>query len=600
MGEAVMRFASESFTRHMRDGQQPVIVRRGAMAHSPCGHANPPDSLFCGECGLALQTEASCATCGRTNPPAVKFCHGCGTKLAAASTIPTTVTPVVSATPSSPTALVNGRYHIQRLLGEGSKKRVYLARDTYLPREVAVAVFKTDGLDDTGRKRIRRETHALSQLSGHPHIVTLYDAGSEGQQYYFISQYLTGGSLRDLLQQAEHHHLPLPLVFTLAEQMSQALEHVHQHGILHRDLEPSNVWLTQEGVAQLGDFDLAVALDYSQLSCEDALIDTAAYLPPEHLQGKKMDERSDLYSFGAMLYEMAAGRPPFVGDSLVSLIAQHLNAQPVAPSHYNAAVPPALDTLILQLLAKEPAARPQNATAVRTALREMKTASIAAAISSSIAPANSVDRSAIRQEASGETCPKTRQSLPLAVPSQQFAFRHKENHWTLTFQGMTCRLKNNRGLSYLAPLLAHPHQEFPAIELVARSAATQEEHGESGEVWTLRAKAEYQRRVQELREELEEAREFNDQGRIDKLEERMDMLTQELTRRVGGGGQHRHTGVTSERARVNVTMAIKSMIVKITTHHPALGRHLTCTIKTGAFCSYVPDPRVPVEWEIKQ
>jgi tRNA A-37 threonylcarbamoyl transferase component Bud32 len=277
-------------------------------------------------------------------------------------------------------------------LGEGAKKRVYLARDTQLDREVALALFKTENLDEAGRARIRREAQALSQLGDHPHIVTLYDVNEEDGQPYFISHYLPGGSLHEMLQRLEHHRLPLARAFTLADEICQALQHAHAHGIVHRDLKPSNVWLTQEGTAKLGDFGLATLLDHSRFTLEGVFIGTAAYLPPEHLQGKKLDARSDLYSLGAMLYEMVAGRPPFVGDSLVSLIAQHLNATPVAPSQYNPGIPPALDALLLQLLAKTPDERLRSAAEVRTTLQALATATVAGNIQPAAPPLHALDR----------------------------------------------------------------------------------------------------------------------------------------------------------------------------------------------------------------
>src|SRR5262245_26516867 len=352
---------------HMSDPTQPVVLRKTPPPGGTCSHENPPDAIFCGECGLSLQAEAPCPTCRRPNPAGLKFCRGCGARLL----VLLPATPLTFPLPAPGTTLAQGRYQIQRLLGEGAKKRVYLARDTHLNREVALALFKTASLHGPGRTRIQREAHALSQLGNHPHIVTLYDVNEEDGQPYFISQYLPGGSLHELLQQMEHQRLPLARALAVAEQICQALEHAHAQGIVHRDLKPSNVWLTQAGEAKLGDFGLATSLDHSRFSLEGVLIGTAAYLPPEHLQGKPLDARSDLYSLGAMLYEMVAGRPPFVGDSLVSLIAQHLNVSPVVPSQYNGEIPAALDALVLHLLAKTPEERPQSAAAVRATVQAL-------------------------------------------------------------------------------------------------------------------------------------------------------------------------------------------------------------------------------------
>ena len=176
--------------------QQPVVLLEAISPSSVCGHTNPPDAVFCGECGASLKAQPlHCATCGQPNSDGLKFCRGCGTHQSVATEQRSRVLPVAVAPPRC----IAGRYHVQRLLGEGAKKRVYLAHDALLNREVALALFKAEGLDDDGRVRIQREIRALSQLGNHPHIVTLYDAGEEQSRPYFASHYLPGGSIQELL-----------------------------------------------------------------------------------------------------------------------------------------------------------------------------------------------------------------------------------------------------------------------------------------------------------------------------------------------------------------------------------------------------------------
>src|SRR5262249_49377000 len=151
------------------DTTRPVVLVKTSPHGAPCGHDNPPDAVFCGECGASLQAEPPCSTCGRTNPAGLKFCRGCGARLLA----PPLSSTLTLSPPATRTTFANGRYQLQRLLGEGAKKRVYLARDTQLNREVSLALFKTESLDGPGRTRIRREAQALSQLGDHPHIATL-------------------------------------------------------------------------------------------------------------------------------------------------------------------------------------------------------------------------------------------------------------------------------------------------------------------------------------------------------------------------------------------------------------------------------------------
>ena len=319
--------------------------------------------------------------CGRTNPVDLTFCRGCGARLGTPSTSSFTGAKAVA-----PTSLAAGRYRLERMLGEGSKKQVYLAHDTRLDRAVALALFKTTGLDRDGQHHIQREAQALARLGDHPHIVTLYDVGEEMCQSYFVSQYLAGGTLQEWLQRSAQRRLSLEDALRVIEQLCQALMHAHDHGVLHRDLKPSNVWLTTDGTLKLGDFGLVASLEHSRLTLEGVLMGTAAYLPPEQLQGHKATVRSDLYSLGAMFYELVTGRPPFVGDNLVSIIAQHLNTPPVAPVQYNPAIPPTLNELILQLLTKQPDERPESMAAVRATLQTFATAPTATGSSSLITP----------------------------------------------------------------------------------------------------------------------------------------------------------------------------------------------------------------------
>ncbi len=549
-----------------------------------CSQPNPPGSAFCGECGHGLQMMTACPACQRTIAPGLRFCCACGSRV----TIETLGTNAESnERPAFPRFLAAGRYRLQRLLGEGTSKRVYLAHDTLLNREVALALFKAECLTSTGRKRIQREARALGQLGQHAHIVTLYDAGEDAGQPYLVSQYIAGGSLAELLSHSPGQRLPLARALTLALQLCQALEAAHTCGIIHRDVKPSNVWLTTDGQVQLGDFGLAASLDQSRVSVEGMLIGTAAYLPPEHLQGQKLDARGDLYSLGALLYEMLSGRPPFVGDNFVSLIAQHLNSTPVAPSCHGAEIPPALDALVLQMLAKTPDERPQSAGIVATALQ-----AIAEEHAASLAPPAQPTNAA------------TSSNVPDPALGLQDAsvFQRDGDAWLLSFQGVRCQLKHTRGLSYLAQLLAHPHQEFHALDLVAcrtpeHEDTTGNKAGCTEVPLTPQARVAYKQHLQELREELDEAREFNDLGRVEKLEEAIEQLVRELTHVVGGGRQFR-VGSAAERARVSVAMALKVVMNKIAHYHPPLNHHLICTIKTGTYCAYTPDPRVPVAWQM--
>jgi len=304
-----------------------------------------------------------------------------------------------AAQPPAPSAFADGRYTVKRFLGEGGKKRVYLAHDTLLDRDVAFALIKTEGLDDAGRDRITREAQAMGRLGTHPHIVSVFDLGEEAGQPCIVTELMGGGDVESLIEKAPQHRPPLERTLAIAIQVCDGLEFAHSHGIVHRDLKPGNVWLTSaltpnpspnarrgedgtssprplgegqgEGVAKLGDFGLAISLDRSRLTQAGMMVGTVSYMPPEQATGGEVTPLSDLYSLGAMLYEMVTGRPPFVGDESVAIIGQHLNTPPVAPSWHNPSVPPGLEALILRLLEKEPGKRPVSAREVQTAIEHI-------------------------------------------------------------------------------------------------------------------------------------------------------------------------------------------------------------------------------------
>ena len=251
---------------------------------------------------------------------------------------------------TEPTSFADGRYQVRHFLGEGGKKKVYLAHDTLLDREVAFALIKTEGMDEAGRSRISREAQAMGRLGSHPHIVTVYDLGQHESRPYLVTELMGGGDLEAVIETTQDHRLPLDQSIEIAKQTCRGLEFAHDQGIVHRDLKPGNVWLTRGGTAKIGDFGLAVSLDRSRITTEGTMVGTVSYMPPEQAMGGEVTPRSDLYSLGAMLYELVTGRPPFLGDDAVAIIGQHINTPPVSPTWHNAGCPRPLETLILRLL----------------------------------------------------------------------------------------------------------------------------------------------------------------------------------------------------------------------------------------------------------
>jgi serine/threonine protein kinase len=266
-----------------------------------------------------------------------------------------------------PTSFADGRYVVSKFLGEEGKKKVYLAHDTVLDRDIAFALIKMEGLDDIGRTRITREAQAMGRLGTHPNVVAVLDIGEHEGQPWMVNELLGGGDVEEMIEEAEGP-LDLKRSLKIAADTLQGLQFAHEKGIIHRDIKPANIWLTDDGTAKVGDFGLAIATDRSRLTQEKMMVGTVSYMPPEQATGGEITPKADLYSLGAMLYEMVTGRPPFVGDDDIAIIGQHINTPPVAPIWHNKSLPQTLDSLIMRLLSKNPAERPDSAGDVLAAL----------------------------------------------------------------------------------------------------------------------------------------------------------------------------------------------------------------------------------------
>ena len=204
---------------------------------------------------------------------------GLATSAADAPAAPPTPPPQAEST-SQPASFADGRYQVKRFLGEGGKKKVYLAHDTTLDREVAFALIKTEGLDETSRTRVQREAQAMGRLGSHSHIVTVFDLGEEQGQPYMVTELMGGGDVEGVIEDADGHRLPLEQAIKIAQETCRGMEFAHSRGIVHRDLKPGNVWLTSDGIAKIGDFGLAVALDRSRLTTEGMMVGTHSQPSP--------------------------------------------------------------------------------------------------------------------------------------------------------------------------------------------------------------------------------------------------------------------------------------------------------------------------------
>ena len=254
--------------------------------------------------------------------------------------------------------LFDGRYQVVRKLGAGGMANVYLAEDQELGRRVAIKILNDrHANDEQFVERFRREAKNAAALS-HPNIVSIYDRGEAEGTYYIAMEFLEGRSLKELIVQ--RGPAPVTVSVEYARQILSALRFAHRHGIVHRDIKPHNVLVDSEGRVKVTDFGIARA-GVSEMTEAGSIVGTAQYLSPEQARGTDVDQRSDLYSLGIVLYELLTGTLPFTGDTPVEIAMKHLSTVPEAPSARRPEVPRDLDLIVTRALAKDPRDRYQSA-----------------------------------------------------------------------------------------------------------------------------------------------------------------------------------------------------------------------------------------------
>jgi eukaryotic-like serine/threonine-protein kinase len=272
--------------------------------------------------------------------------------------------------------ILAGRYQVGELLGHGGMSDVYRGTDARLGRTVAVKLLKSSlAADPAFRTRFRQEAQSAARMA-HPTIVRVFDAGEETmrdatgrevQAPFIIMEYVDGRLLRDIIKEGP---LESSEAVRIAEGILTALEYSHRAGVVHRDIKPGNVMITQSGQVKVMDFGIARAISDSSATVAQttAILGTASYFSPEQAKGESVDARTDLYSAGVVLFEMLTGRAPFRGDTPVAVAYQHVSEPPKRPSTINPRVSPALDAVVLHALAKDRGDRYQNAAAFREEL----------------------------------------------------------------------------------------------------------------------------------------------------------------------------------------------------------------------------------------
>src|SRR5213078_749828 len=265
-------------------------------------------------------------------------------------------------------SVFDGRYRIIRKLGAGGMANVYLAEDQELGRQVAIKIL--DGrhaADNSFIERFRREAKNAAGLS-HPNIVSIYDRGEAEGTYYIAMEYLDGRSLKELI--ISRGSAPVRTAIEYSRQILGAIGFAHRHGIVHRDIKPHNVLVGPEGRLKVTDFGIARS-GASQMTEVGSIIGTAQYLSPEQARGSPVDQTSDLYSVGVVLFEMLTGQVPFTGDTPLEIAMKHLSEVPKPPSDLRPEVPHDLDLVVLRALGKDPADRYESAEEMSADLKRV-------------------------------------------------------------------------------------------------------------------------------------------------------------------------------------------------------------------------------------
>ncbi len=261
-------------------------------------------------------------------------------------------------------------FELHETIGVGTVGTIYRATDLSHEQHVALKILLPEvSGDPLIHARFEREMVILERLS-HRNIVRYFGGGSSDSQLFYAMELVTGGSLKEMLQQSGR--LPWREATTIGVQICSALQHAHNHGIIHRDLKPSNLLFTDEGQVKLSDFGIALDANATTITADGITVGSYAYMPPEQIQGEKaITGKADLYAFGCLMFEMLSGRPPYPGDNFAQIFEQHLHSPPPSVATIESSCPAGLDVIVKNLLQKSPEERPFNARAVQGAMMEV-------------------------------------------------------------------------------------------------------------------------------------------------------------------------------------------------------------------------------------
>ena len=264
--------------------------------------------------------------------------------------------------------IIGNRYEILTKIGCGGMATVYKARDSVLNRNVAIKVLREEfTTDDEFIKRFNIEAQAAASLT-HPNIVSIYDVGNEGDLHYIVMELIQGKTLKEII--SENGVLPWKWSVNISIQIASALEMAHRNNIVHRDIKPHNIIITEDGIAKVTDFGIAKAVSNSTITAFGTTIGSVHYFSPEHARGGYTDAKSDLYSLGVVMYEMMTGRVPFDADTPVSIALKHMQEEPVEPIKLNSTIPQVVNNIIMKAMQKDVNLRYPSATEMLRDLRD--------------------------------------------------------------------------------------------------------------------------------------------------------------------------------------------------------------------------------------
>ena len=313
-----------------------------------------------------------CPKCHFENPETQKWCGECGTQIPSLKDIHPEVTetfqtPVKELTTGSTFA---GRYQIIEELGKGGMGKVYKVFDKEIEAKIALKLIKPEvAADKNSIERFRNELKIARDIS-HKNICRMYDLGKEAGNYFITMEYVSGEDLKSFIRRSQQ--LVVGTAIFIAKQVCDGLAEAHKLGVVHRDLKPGNIMIDREGNAKIMDFGIARSVSAKGITGAGVMIGTPEYMSPEQAEAKEVDHRSDIYSLGIILYEMATGRVPFDGDTALSIAMKHKGEIPKSPKQFNPNIPDDLSGVILKCLEKDRAKRYQSAAEVRSELEKIE------------------------------------------------------------------------------------------------------------------------------------------------------------------------------------------------------------------------------------